>query len=433
MQPTSTDLIINCRWLIPIIPENQIMERQAIAIKGSRIVEILPIPEAAKKYSAKHIQHLEHHVVMPGLINSNAYAATRILRGHSVDIASSPIEQLLSDSDFVSASTELAIAEMIKSGTTCYSDQQNANNKLVESVRLTQIRSRLNFALDEKPSHFGSDASDYLHRGLKLRDYCSSYPLVEIACNLSNINQLTNTTLDRLAAYANELELPLNIQCNINSREIEQSIEQSDCTIIERLFNAGLLLSESKLTNVNRLSENDLALIEKSNCHLVISPQANLMYPNNMQTINRIINTENNVSLGTSSNAGNESYNLWPELKAATQAMTLNYPEKSQACIAHQALRLATINGAKTLGLDQEIGSLEPQKYADLIAIEINSLSDQPLYNLATQLVSSIGHHVTHSWVSGQKLLENSTLCSLDEHNLIQSAQDWGKKVLDIN
>jgi 5-methylthioadenosine/S-adenosylhomocysteine deaminase len=89
-----------------------------------------------------------------------------------------------------------------------------------------------------------------------------------------------------------------------------------------------------------------------------------------------------------------------------------------------------TINGAKTLGLEAEIGSLEPQKYADIIAIEINSLSHQPLYNLAAQLITNNASHlVTHSWVAGNALLEKGKLCKFDEHNLIQIAQDWGNKV----
>ena len=433
MQSTSVDLILNCRWLIPIIPENQIMERYAIVIKAGRILEILPIADASDKYSASQTENLDHHAVMPGLINSQAHGATRLFRGHDFGSASSANEMLLADQSVIAAGTELAIAEMIKSGTTCYADKQYANNSLIESVQLSGIRSQLNFALHEKPTAYGSDISDYLHQGLKLRDYCSSYPFIQIACNLNDINHLTDTTLERLASYVNELELPLHIQCNSDNHEIQQSIKQWGSTPIQRLFDAGLLIPESQLTHVNHFETEDLVLIQQSNCHLAISPQANLVDPTIMQSVKTLMEIDNNISLATSS-AGNDSYNLWLELNAITQLSAFNSLDKTQNDIAHQALRMATINGAKTLGLDAEIGSLEPQKYADIIAIEINSLSHQPLYNLAAQLIANnVSHRVTHSWVAGNTLLENGKLCQLDEHNLIQTAQDWGNKVQTSN
>ena len=433
MQATAVDLIINCRWLIPIIPENQIMERHGIVIKAGRILDMLPIEAAADKYIANRTENLDHHAVMPGLINSRADGATRLFRGHNIGSESPVNDSLLSDQGFIAASTELAIAEMLKTGTTCYADKQHANNSLIESVQLSGIRSQLNFALYEKPTNFGSDASDYLHQGLKLRDYCSSYPLIEIACNLNNINQLSDTTLERLASYVNELELTLHIQCNTDKNEIEQSIKQWDRTPIQRLFDSGLLIPESQLTHANHFEANDLALIQQSNCHLVVSPQANLVNPTIMQSVNTLMETDNNMSLATSS-AGNDSYNLWLELQAITQIIAFNQPDKTQDANAHEALLMATINAAKALGLETETGSLEPKKYADIIAIEINSLSHQPLYNLAAQLIANnASHKVTHSWVAGSELLANSKLCQFDEHNLIQSAQDWGIKVQRTN
>ena len=433
MQATAVDLIINCRWLIPIIPENQIMERHGIVIKAGRILDILPIKAAADKYIANRTENLDHHAVMPGLINSRADGAARLFRGHDAGSESSANDSLLTDQSFIAASTELAIAEMLKTGTTCYADKQHANNSLIESVQLSGIRSQLNFALYEKPTNFGSDVSDYLHQGLKLRDYCSSYPLIEIACNLNNINQLSDTTLERLASYVNELELTLHIQCNTDKNEIEQSIKQWDKTPIQRLFDSGLLIPESQLTHANHFEANDLTLIQQSNCHLVISPQANLINPTIMQSVKTLMETDNNISLATSS-AGNDSYNLWLELQAITQITAFNQPDKSLDANAHQALRMATINAAKALGLETEIGSLEPNKYADIIAIEINPLSHQPLYNLAAQLIANnTSHKVTHSWVAGSELLANSKLCQFDEHNLIQSARDWGNKVQPTN
>ena len=432
MQPTPIDLIINCRWLIPIIPKNQIMEHHAIAIKSGRILEVLPIETAADKYIANCTENLDHHVVMPGLINSHVHAAARLFKGHDCSKTTTVGNQLLADQSFIAASTELAIAEMLKSGITCYADKQYANNQLIESVQHSGIRSQLNFALHEKPTDFGLDVSEYLHQGLKLRDYCSSYPLIQIVCNLNSINELTDSTLERLASYVNELELPLHIQCNTGSDEIQQSLKLWSSTPIQRLFDAGLLIPESQLVNVSGFEDQDLALIKQSNCHLVISPQTNLVKPSMTKSIKTLMETENNISLASS--CADNRYDLWPELQAITQLVAANSANMTQNDIAHQALRMATINGAKTLGIEAETGSIEPQKYADIIAVEINSLSYQPLYNLPAQLIANnASQQVTHSWVAGNALLDNRKLCQLDEHNLIQSAQDWGNKVQTIN
>ena len=432
MQQISVDLILNCRWLIPIIPENQVMEHHAIVIKAGRILDILPIADASDKYSAVRTENLDHHAVMPGLINTHAYGAARLLRAHDIGSASTANKAFLADHNFIAASTELAIAEMLRFGITCYADKQYANNSLLESVQLSGIRSQLNFALHEESSQYGLDVSDYLHKGLKLRDYCSSYPLIEMACSLNAIHPLKDTTLERLASYVNELELPLHIECSTNVYEAQESNKQ--CSSIQRLFDAGLLIPESQLINFNHFDDNDLELIKQSNCHLIASPQASLAHPERLQTLKTLMETENNLSLGTSTQNNSDSLNLWAELKAITQIISANYPDNNQDIISHQALRMATINGAKTLGLETEIGSLEPQKYADIIAIEIDSLSHQPLYNLASQLIANNdSHFVTHSWVAGNALLEKGKLCQLDEHNLIQSAQEWGKKVQQIN
>lgn len=433
MQPISIDLLLHCQWVLPIAPQDQIFKDHSIAIDGGRIVEIIATEDAKQKYIGLHTETLNRHLIMPGLINTHCQSSSRLLRGienqshttHWLDTKNAKSDTLMSDANFIVDSTQIAIAEMIKTGTTCFAEMNSPGEIQVELVANTGIRSQLGFALQEAPSAFGNNADDYLHRGLKLRDNFSNHPLIKIACSLSNISQIEDKTLDQLAAFANELDLPVQIQCNETQKAIENCLETSGLRPLQRLNQKGLLLPETQLVEINQLNGEDSSLLETTKNHLVNYPQQQ-SWPRDKSSLKALTQTDTNHSLGTANAAKNSAANLFNAIKASA---ALNSHQSSQDA-AHTALRMATINGAKTLGWDNEIGSIEQGKYADLIALEIDSIHHQPLYNPISQLVfSSIDCPVTHSWVAGQPLLKAENLCTLDEYKLIQLAKDWGKKL----
>jgi 5-methylthioadenosine/S-adenosylhomocysteine deaminase len=439
MQPISIDLLLHCQWVLPIVPNDQILQDHSVAINGGRIMEILPTQDATKKYSGTNTENLSRHILMPGLVNTHCHSSTRLMRNIENNIQSQQISKLessesktiFSDPKFISDSINLAMAEMIKTGTTCFAEMQSAGELFVDIVRKVGIRSQANFILQEKPSMHGKDADDYLHRGLKLRDNNANHPLIKVACGLSNISELEDSTLERLGAYANELDLPIQIQCNESLEAIEDCLRRTGHRPLQRLNNNGLLLPETQLINILHLNSEDRNILDKTNNHIVMCPKHNTAASNTGEHADLLTQTNFNVSLGSSSSTASKSLNLMA--KVTTVALTINSTQTyhSQSETAHQALRMATINGAKTLDWDSQIGSIESGKYADLIAIEIDSIHHQPLYNPATQLVySETPNPVTHSWVAGQPLLKAGNLCTIDEQKLIQLAKDWGKRLI---
>lgn len=442
MQPISIDLILHCRWLLPIIPKDKILEHYSVAIDGGRILELLPTLEAQSKYSGKETKQLGNQLVMPGLVNAHGHGSARLLRGIQNNLTSqqwlanyiSNPESPLADSKFISDSINLAIAEMIKTGTTCFSETYSNGDHFIDAARKTGMRSQFNFIFQETPSIFGKDTDDYLHRGLKLRDNVSNHPLIKVGCGVTNINDIQETALKHLALLANELELPLQIQCNETAEDIQISERNSGHRPLQRLFNQGLLLPETQLIHMNCINAQDIDLIEKTNSHVVLCPEANQLLLNNTSSVEPLSKTAINLSIGTAGAASNNDFNLMPEIKGITLKLRASNSETAGNNSAHQALRMATINGAQALGWDEEIGSLEPGKFADLIAIEIDSIHHQPLYNLTTQLVQHCANNrITHSWVAGQPLLKDGVLCNFDEDQLISTAKDWGRRLAAIN
>ncbi|MGB2106018.1 MAG: amidohydrolase family protein [Porticoccaceae bacterium] len=439
MPPISIDLLLHCQWVLPIVPNNQILQDHSVAIDGGRIIEVLPTQDATHKYSSANIEKLSRHILMPGLINTHCHSSTRLMRHIENTIQTQQLSKLessesvamSSDPKFISDSINITIAEMIKTGTTCFAEMRSAGEIFIDTARKAGIRSQASFILQEKPTMYGKDAEDYLHRGLKLRDNYANHSLIKVACGLSDISDIEDTTLERLGAYANELDLPIQIQCNESLEAIEACLRKTGHRPLQRLNNNGLLLPETQLINIFHLNSEDRNLLDKTNNHIVICPKQNTALSNYGEQADLLTQTNFNVSLGSSASTASTSLNMMTKVTAAALAINSSQTHHSQSEAAHQALRIATINGAKTLDWDSQIGSIESGKYADLIALEIDSIHHQPLYNPAIQLVySDTPSPVTHSWVAGQPLLKAGHLCTVDEQKLIQSAKDWGKKLV---
>lgn len=437
MTPTKIDLLLNCKWIIPIVPENQTLTDCAIAIDNGKIIGLLPQAEAARRFSAGKVQDLDHHIVMPGLVNSHGHAAMSLLRGYADDLPLRswlenhiwPAEAKFLSEEFVRDGTRLSIAEMIRSGTTCFADMYFFDEAIATEVRNSGVRSQISFTVLDFPTPYGKNADDYIHKGLALRDNCKDQPLIKIACAPHAPYSVSDRALGILATYANELDMAIHIHCHESASEITESLQAYDCRPLERLEKLGLLLPQTQLVHMTQITEDDIALVRDHNCHIMHCPQSNLKLANGFCPVVKFIENEVNVALGTDSAASNNTLDLFSEIKSAS-LLAKAVSGDAASLDAHAALRMATINGAKALAWDNEIGSLELGKQADIIAVKIDSISQQPLYNPASQLVyTNSGSQVSHSWVAGKMLLENRKLCTINERSLIQTTEQWRKKI----
>ena len=382
MQPTKIDLLINSRWIIPIVPENRVFEHCALAIHQQKIVGIYPQAEASSKFCADSVVDLDEHILMPGLVNAHGHAAMSLLRGYADD---QPLEPWLEEyiwpaenrflsEKFVADGTKLAMGEMIQSGTTCFADMYFFTESAAEQVRACGMRSQIGFTVFDFPTAGGKDPDDYIHQGLKLRDRYKDYPLIKVACAPHAPYTVGDDTLRRIATYANELDMAIHIHCHETAKEVADSIHQYGCRPMQRLDDLGVLLPQTQLVHMAQIDAEDIRLIQDNSCHVVHCPESNLKLASGFCPVADLMNAGINVALGTDSAASNNDLDLFGELKTAA-LLAKGVSGDAAALDAHAALRMATLNGAKALGWQDQIGSLEAGKSADVIAVKIDSLS----------------------------------------------------------
>jgi len=437
MQPKKIDLLINSRWIIPVVPENRIFENCALAVDQQKIVGIYPQAEARSKFVADSVVDLGEHIVMPGLVNAHGHAAMSLLRGYADDLPLRPwleehiwpVEARVLSEQFVADGTDLAMAEMIKTGTTCFADMYFFADSVAEQVRRSGMRSQVGFTVFDFPTAGGKDPDDYIHKGLQLRDSFKGDELIKIACAPHAPYTVGDETMRRIATYANELDMAVHIHCHETAQEVRDSLKLYSCRPLQRLDDLGILLPQTQLVHMTQIDQDDIRLIQDNNCHVVHCPESNLKLASGFCPVGKLIDAGINVAIGTDGAASNNDLDLFGELKTA--ALLAKAVAGDAATLdAHAALRMATINGAKALGWEDQTGSLEAGKSADIIAVEISSLSQKPLYNPASQLVySNAGSQVTHSWVAGKALLKERALMTLDEQNLIRRADAWRNQI----
>jgi len=437
MQPIKIDLLINSRWIIPVVPENRVFENCALAIDQQKIVGIYPQAEAQSKFDPLSVVDLADHILMPGLVNAHGHAAMSLLRGYADDLPLQPwledhiwpVEARVLSAEFVADGTNLAMAEMIKTGTTCFADMYFFADTVAEQVQRSGMRSQIGFTVFDFPTAGGKDPDDYIHKGLQLRDIYKGDGLIKIACAPHAPYTVGDETMRRIATYANELDMPVHIHCHETAQEVADSLKLYGCRPLQRLDDLGVLLPQTQLVHMTQIDDSDIRLIQDNNCHVVHCPESNLKLASGFCPVGKLIDAGVNVALGTDGAASNNDLDLFGELKTAA-LLAKAVADDASVLDAHAALRMATINGAKALGWDDQIGSLEAGKSADMIAVEISSLSQKPLYNPASQLVySNAGSQVTHSWVAGKALLRERNLVTLDEDNLIRRADAWRNQI----
>ena len=437
MQPIKIDLLINSRWIIPVVPENRVFENCALAIDQQKIIGIYPQAEAQSKFDPLSVVDLDDHILMPGLVNTHGHAAMSLLRGYADDLPLQPwleehiwpVEARVLSAEFVADGTNLAMAEMIKTGTTCFADMYFFADTVAEQVQRSGMRSQIGFTVFDFPTAGGKDPDDYIHKGLQLRDIYKGDGLIKIACAPHAPYTVGDETMRRIATYANELDMPVHIHCHETAQEVADSLKLFGCRPLQRLDDLGVLLPQTQLVHMTQIDDSDIRLIQDNNCHVVHCPESNLKLASGFCPVGKLIDAGINVAIGTDGAASNNDLDLFGELKTAA-LLAKAVANDASVLDAHAALRMATINGAKALGWDDQIGSLETGKSADVIAVEISSRSQKPLYNPASQLVySNAGSQVTHSWVAGKALLRERSLVTLDEDNLIRRADAWRNQI----
>ncbi|GGB99050.1 N-ethylammeline chlorohydrolase [Oxalicibacterium flavum] len=435
---TTVDLIVHARWIIPIVPACQVLEHASLVVDGGGIVAVLPQHEARQRYQARRTLQLDDHVLLPGLINAHGHAAMTLLRGFADD---HPLETWLNEhiwpaekqwvaADFVRDGTELAMAEMIRSGTTCFSDMYFFPEQIVQAAAGAGMRCQAAFPVMDFPTAWGDGPQTYLDKGLALAEQYRGDARIRVAFGPHAPYTVSPRWLERIVALAHERTMPIQIHLHETASEVRASLQEHGKRPMQRMMELGVLGPATQCVHMTQLDDGDIALLQQSGANVVHCPESNLKLASGFCPVGQLLQAGVNVALGTDGAASNNDLDLFGEMKAA--ALLAKAVAGDAAVLdAHAALRMATLNGARALGIDALVGSLEAGKRADFIAVSLADLAQQPVYRPASQLVyTAVGHCVTHVWVDGQCLLDQRSLQTIDEEAVRQRTRQWRQRVV---
>ncbi len=428
--------LIHARWVIPVNQDGSLADH-SIAIRDGRIVDILPTDTARQRYQADTEHSLTEHALIPGLINTHTHAAMSLFRGLADDL---PLMEWLNDHiwpaeaawispDFVRDGTELAMAEMIKGGTTCFNDMYFFPNVSAHAAAAAHMRATIGMILIDFPTVWAANADEYISKGLKLHDEFKHHPLINTAFAPHAPYTVSNAPLGKVGTLAEELDVPIHIHVHETADEISGSLQHHQQRPLARLEQLGLLSPRLLAVHMTQLTDDEIALVAANNCHVLHCPESNLKLASGFTPLAKLLAAGVNVCLGTDGAASNNDLDMFGEMRTAA-LLAKAVAGDASAVPAQTALRMATLNGAIALGIDDDTGSLTPGKAADITAVRLSDLWQQPIYNPISQLVYACGREqVSDVWVAGKHLLKEGRLTTLDETDIKRRALAWGEKI----
>jgi 5-methylthioadenosine/S-adenosylhomocysteine deaminase len=435
MQPI--DALICPRWTLRVEPDVIAEEGLALAMDAGRIVDVLPVTEAERRYAPAVRHDRPRHALLPGLVNAHTHAPMTLFRGLADDLPFDvwlhekvwPAEARWVGPEFVADGTKLAIAEMLTGGITCFSDMYFYADAAGAVAAEAGMRAVLGMIAVDFPTSWAKDPDEYLRKGLEIHDRFKAEPLITTAFAPHAPYSVGDATLSHLRRLADELDRPVHIHLHETASEVEKALAATGRRPLERLAALGLVTPSLIGVHATALTQSDIEQLATAGANVVHCPRSNLKLATGLCPVAKLLAAGVNVALGTDGAASNNRLDIWAEMQTAA-LLAKQVAGDAAAVPAATALRMATINGARALGLAHEIGSLVPGKAADVICVSLDGLEHQPLLDPLSELVYAASRHdVTDVWVAGEHLVAERALLRLDVAEVRSAAERWHRKL----
>jgi len=437
----TVDTLIHARWIIPIEPENAVFEHYSLVIHAEKILDLLPTEQAKLLYESEKVIDLKTHVLTAGFVNAHTHAAMTLMRGIADDLPLIDwlqnhiwvLEAKWMSEEFVRDGTDLAIAEMLRGGTTCFNDMYFFPEITARQVIKHGIRASLGLIVIDFPSIWAKNSDEYIEKGVALYHELHVHELISTPFAPHAPYTVSNEPLERINALAKDLDLPVHIHLHETAYEVESALEQHGQRPLQRLHDLGLVNDSLIAVHATQLTDEDIQLLADAGASVVHCPESNLKLASGFCPVAKCLAAGVNVALGTDGAASNNDLDMLGEMRTAA-LIGKAVANDASAIPAMTALRMATINGAKALGLDKKIGSLEIGKAADVIAIDLSDLETQPLYCPISQIVYAANRsQVTDVWVAGKQLLTSRHLTTFNLAELKTISAKWQARLATKN
>ena len=415
--------IVHAKWILSGIPSQPALKDHALCIDDGKIKAILPTAQAEEIYTAKRVDRYLEHTVMPGLVNAHTHIGMNYFRGLGSDLSLMdwlhkhmfPTEKKWLTHDFVYDVSLFAMAEMIRSGTTCFNDMFYFLSATAEAAIQSGMRACIGMTVLEFPTNWAETPDEYFTKGLDFYEQYKNHDYITTTFAPHAPYTVSDKSFMRIRELAEQFQFKINLHLHETADEINQSMEQFGKRPMQRLHDLGLLSPELIAVHCANLNAEDLALLAETKASVVHCPESNMKLASGICPVSELRALGVNVALGTDSVASNNDLDMLSEMRTAAllaKVSTLN-PESLKA---KEAIALATINGAKAVGLDHLTGSLEVDKAADFIAVHMEDIEMLPVFEPESQIVYSANRQqVSDVWVNGKQLMKNRELLTIDE------------------
>lgn len=435
------DQLIHAEWIITCEDQQSVLENHAIAVKDGKILAILPSAQAASTYQAMSEQHFPHHAIMPGFINSHTHGAMSLFRGLADDLELMdwlnnhiwPAEGKWVSDELVYDGTQLAIAEMIRCGTVCFNDMYFFLDATARAAESAGIRAHIGMTIIGVPTAWAKTSDEYFKRSIDFFQQYKNNPLITPTFAPHSTYTVSIQDLAKVKELADEYRVKINIHLQEAPSEIAQSLAEHGKRPLERLHEIGMVSPDLIAIHMTQLNERDFEILQETKPNIVHCPESNMKLVSGACPVEKLHRLGINVALGTDGAASNNDLDMLTEMRSAAFLGKITADDPCAVSAPH-VLKMATLHGARALGIDHITGSLTPGKAADFIAIDFNCLETQPLYHPISPIVYAASRRqVSDVWIGGKQVLKNHELTTIDEKAIIEKAKSWKKKIQSIN
>ncbi len=432
------DTLIAPRWCVPVEPSGAVLTEHAVAISDGRIVDLLPSAQAHDRYQPSQVLERREHALIPGFVNAHTHAAMTLFRGLADDMRLEewlntgiwPAEKKWVSAEMVRDGTELAIAEMLTGGVTCFSDQYFFPEIVAETAIEFNIRANIGTPVVDVHTAWAKDADECLSKGSELvHDAYVDHPLISTCFAPHSTASLTDEAFLALRVLADQLDIPVQIHLHESRAEIDHAVRTWGKRPFERLSGLGLVNSSLLAVHAVHMNDDEIARMAAAGVSIAHCPKSNLKLASGIAPVARYREAGVCVGLGTDGAASNNTLDMLSELQTAAQLAKVTSGNPA-TLNANDALAMATIDSARSLGLGNEIGSIEIGKWADLCCVDLSRLNSQPVYDPVSQLAyTARADQVSDVWVAGRHLLDDGRLNHVNAAKIRSRCDEWRERI----
>ena len=436
----SIDLLIEAGWVVPVVPHGVILEDHAVAVSAGTIVAVLPIAEARTRFHARQVVSRPDAALIPGFVNAHTHNPMTLLRGVADDLPLKvwlqqhiwPIEGAVIGPEFVADGVELAIAEMLRGGTTSCNENYFFPDVQAATYKRHGFRARIGLPVIDFPTAWASSDDEYFDRAGEVHDQWRDDALVATAFAPHAPYTVNDANFERVRLLSDQLDIPVHLHLHETAQEVQQSLEQHGQRPIARIDRLGLFNDRLIAVHMTQLTEAEIHLCAERGVSVVHCPESNLKLASGFCPACALDRAGVNLAIGTDGCASNNDLDMVGETRTAA-LLAKAVAQDAAALDAFTALRAATLGGAKAIGFDHLVGSIEPGKQADLACIDLSALETQPLHHVVSQLVYAAGRHqVRDVWIAGVRKLEDARLVDIDAGALVAKAREWRQRIAAV-